>query len=148
MKILDHCEGIDYYDGIDSSGFWVIYNFISKQSYWSSGISSVLLSRALKYSWNFSAYDGENLIAFCRLVTDYATFAYLADVFVLPEYRGRGISKKMIGLILEQEAIPGMRRIILATQDAHGLYEKFGFDKISNPEILMEIYRKAEDLYQ
>ena len=148
MKLIERWEGIDYYEGINSTGFWEIHKFISNHSYWAKGISSVLLARALKHSWNFSVCEGERLVAFSRLVTDYATFAYLADVFVLPDYRGRGIAEKMIGLIVEQEPVPDLRRIILATQDAHGLYEKFGFCKLSDPEIIMEISRKAEDIYK
>lgn len=113
--------------------------------YWSTGIPGELVDRALDHSLCFGLYDGERQIGFARLVTDYATFAYLADVFVLEEYRGRKLGVWMMECVMAHPLIPGLRRIMLATRDAHELYRRFGFEEPQGKR-LMEIGRP--NLYQ
>ena len=100
---------------------------------------------AIKNSLPFGVYKSENLIGFARVVTDYATFAYLGDVFILEEFRGRGLSKWLMETILAHPDLQGFRRWILATRDAHALYEKFGFTALKVPERWME--RTAPNAY-
>ena len=147
LNMLVQREGIDYFEGLND---WVLsqaHDYICNQSYWSPGIPIDLFSLGLKHSWNFSAFEGPRLVAFSRLVTDYATFAYLGDVFVLPEFRGKGISKNLMEIIFSQSRASQLRRIILATKDAHSLYSKYGFQQLENPENIMQIIRSSEDLY-
>ena len=117
----------------------VIHGFISN-SYWAQGMPKALLQKALANSLCFGVFDKDNQqVAFGRLITDKATFAYLADVFVLESHRGLGLSKLMITAILEHPELQGLRRIMLATRDAHGLYTQFGFKAVDTPEMLMQI---------
>ena len=124
----------------------VIHRFLSEDAYWSPGIPRATVERAIKNSFCFGVYlpDGSQ-IGFARLVTDRATFAYLADVFVLPQHRGRGISKRLMEAILAHPELQGLRRWLLATRDAHGLYAQFGFKPLANPSRLME--RHDPDVY-
>lgn len=124
----------------------LIHEFLS-QSYWAKGIPFETQKRALKNSLCVGVLteNGEQ-VAFARLVTDRATFAYLADVFVLEQYRGQGISQWMMEQTMSLEALQGLRRMMLATFDAHGLYEKFGFTPLNNPDIMMEIW--TPDVYE
>lgn len=126
--------------------FEVIHGFISN-SYWAQGISKELLHKALANSLCFGVFDKDNQqVAFGRLITDKATFAYLADVFVLGSHRGLGLSKLMMAAIMEHPELQGLRRIMLATRDAHGLYAQFGFKAVDAPETLMQI--RLENPYQ
>lgn len=104
------------------------------------------LLRAINHSLCFGGYLGGQQVAFARVITDRATFGYLADVFVLPEYRGRGYSKALVAAILDHPELQGLRRLSLATSDAHGLYAGFGFAPPASPGSLMEIYHP--DIYQ
>jgi GNAT superfamily N-acetyltransferase len=96
-------------------------------SYWAAGISRSVVERSLRHSLGFGVYRGDELVGFARVVTDLATFAYLADVFVLDAYRGRGLSKWLMECILEHPDLRDVRRWHLVTRDAQGLYAKFGF---------------------
>lgn len=126
--------------------FEVIHGFISN-SYWAQGISKELLHKALANSLCFGVFDKDNQqVAFGRLITDKATFAYLADVFVLGSHRGLGLSKLMMAAIMEHPELQGLRRIMLATCDAHGLHAQFGFKAVDTPETLMQI--RLENPYQ
>jgi GNAT superfamily N-acetyltransferase len=107
-------------------------------AYWSTGLPIETLKLSMKYSLCFAVLQGDKQIGFARLITDYATFGYLADVYILESFQGKGLSKKMLNKIFKHPKLEGLRRIMLATRDAHGLYEKFGFSKLSNPEIFME----------
>jgi N-acetylglutamate synthase-like GNAT family acetyltransferase len=93
----------------------------------------------------FALVDGKQLLAFCRVVTDQATFANLLDVFVLEPYRGQGLGKKLIDAVMTHPELQGLRRFTLATKDAHSLYQQFGFSELANPDIAMEKYVK--DIY-
>ncbi|GHA02039.1 N-acetyltransferase [Arenicella chitinivorans] len=115
----------------------VIHRFITS-TYWARGISKATMARAVAGSVCFGMTTNHELVAFGRMVTDEATFAYLADVFVLPEHRGRGLSKVMLTQALLLPQLQGLRRMLLATSDAHGLYQKMGFEPLPKPEIFMQ----------
>ena len=116
----------------------VIYKYLTEESYWARERSFQQTVTAIKNSLPFGVYKGENLIGFARVVTDYATFAYLGDVFILKEYRGKGLSKWLMETIIKHPDLQGFRRWVLATKDAHALYEKFGFTALKYPERWME----------
>jgi GNAT superfamily N-acetyltransferase len=115
----------------------VIAGFLAS-SYWARGIPAATVERSLAHSLCFAVLDGDRQVGFARVVSDYATFAYLADVFILPDYRGRGLSSWLMDCIIRHPDLQGLRRWILATRDAHGLYEKFGFTPLKAPERFME----------
>jgi GNAT superfamily N-acetyltransferase len=117
----------------------VIHDYLCGESYWAKGIPRDLLMEAIRGSMCFGVYENEKQIGFARVVTDGATFGYLADVFVLEEYRGKGISKELMRFIMEQPVCKKFRRFMLATKDAHGLYARFGFKALASPERFMEI---------
>lgn len=117
----------------------VIHDYLSKESYWSKGIPLQIVENAIKGSVCFAAYDGGKQIAYARVITDGATFGYLADVFVLEPYRKKGISKNLMQFIMACPELKGLRRFMLATKDAHSLYEKFGFKNLSTPDRFMEL---------
>ena len=123
----------------------LIHGFL-KGSYWSPGVPRAIVERAIRESLCFGVYRGGEQIGFARVVTDKATFAYLADVFILDSHRGQGLSKRLMRFIAGHPDLQGLRRFILATKDAHGLYEQFGFTALNNPSIYMEILRP--DVYQ
>lgn len=108
------------------------------QSYWAEGIPAEVVKRSIENSLCFGVYKQEKQIGFARVVTDFATFAYLADVFILEEERGKGLSKWLMEIILGFPQLQGLRRFILATRDAHGLYEQFGFKPFARPGRWME----------
>jgi GNAT superfamily N-acetyltransferase len=112
------------------------------RSYWSPGISRELVERAIAGSLPFGIFEATKQVGFARVITDRATFAYLADVYILEEYRGRGLSKRLIDAILSHPDLQGLRRFMLVTRDAHELYEKFGFEKV-NPEPPYVMQRRA-----
>lgn len=116
----------------------VIHDFISNQSYWAQGRTIETMQRALDNSLNFGLYKNNQQVGFARVVTDRATFAWIADVFVLPEERGRGLSKWLMEVILTHPELQGFRRWVLATKDAHSLYARFGFIALHRPERWME----------
>ena len=116
----------------------VIYKYLTEESYWAKERSFQQTVTAIKNSLPFGVYKGENLIGFARVVTDYATFAYLGDVFILKEYRGKGLSKWLMGIIINHPDLQGFRRWVLATKDAHALYKKFEFAALRHPERWME----------
>ena len=118
----------------------MIYRFLSEQSSWAVGISRPIVERAIENSLCFGGYLDGRQIAFARVITDFATFANLVDMFVLPEYRGHGYGKQLVGVVLRHPSLQHLRRFMLATNDAQGLYERFGFTTPSNPETLMERY--------
>jgi len=116
----------------------VIHAFLAS-AYWSPGIPREVVAQAVRNSLCFGAYQGQAQVGFARVVTDRTTFAYLADVFVLPEHRGRGLSKRLMRAVRTHPDLQGLRRWLLVTRDAHGLYRQFGFTPIAAPERHMEI---------
>jgi GNAT superfamily N-acetyltransferase len=123
----------------------VIHGFLSR-AYWSVGVPREIVSKALDHSLNFGLFKGEELIGFARVVTDYATFAYVADVFVLEAYRGLGLSKWLMQCVVSHPELQHLRLWTLRTKDAHGLYRQFGFAAPSAPERAME--RFFPDVYK
>lgn len=120
----------------------LIHRFLSTEAYWSPGIPRETVERAIAGSLCFGGYLEEaGQVAFARVVSDGATFAYLADVFVLPAHRGRGYSRRMMDAVMAHPSLQGLRRFMLATSDAHGLYAGYGFAAPSRPDRLMEILR-------
>jgi N-acetylglutamate synthase-like GNAT family acetyltransferase len=118
----------------------LIYRFLSEQSTWAVGISREVVERSIDNSLCFGGFVDGRQVAFARVITDYATFANMVDVFVIPEYRGRGYAKRLVQTIINHPSLQGLRRFMLATSDAHGLYERFGFTAPSKPDTLMERY--------
>lgn len=117
-----------------------IHAFLAS-TYWSPNVPRDVVERAIAGSLCIGVLDAGRQIAFARLVTDRATFAYLADVFVIPGYRGKGISQEMLNRLFAHPDVQGLRRMMLATRDAHGLYEKFGFAPLAVPDRFMERHR-------
>lgn len=115
-----------------------IHNFLTR-SYWAEGISKEIVSRSVDGSFCFGIFDGNEQIGFARMVTDCASFAYLADVFIDENYRGGGLSKWLLETIMSHPDLQGLRRIMMAIRDAHGLYNQFGFIPLNNPERWMQI---------
>jgi N-acetylglutamate synthase-like GNAT family acetyltransferase len=123
----------------------VIHHFLSVDSYWAKGITMEKVKKSIeKSSICFGMYEGDpakgeaKQIGFVRAVTDFVRFAWIMDVFVLPEYRGRGLSKWMMETMVEQSELKDVRKMMLCTYDAHGLYEQYGFQKLDDPEIFMQ----------
>jgi GNAT superfamily N-acetyltransferase len=117
-----------------------IHGFPSR-SYWAEGVPVEVIRRAIEHSLCFGVYDGAQQIGFARVISDYATFAYLADVFILEAWRGRGLSKLLMREIMNHPDLQGLRRFALVTRDAHGLYRQFGFAELAHPERHLEIVR-------
>lgn len=124
----------------------VIHDFISS-SYWAKGIPIKTMEKAINNYLCFGVFaQSGKQVAFARMVTDSATFAYLADVFVSKEHRGKGLSKLLMQVIVAHPDLQGIRRMALATSDAHGLYQQFGFKALSSPESFMELHQP--DVYK
>jgi GNAT superfamily N-acetyltransferase len=118
----------------------VIHGFLGRESYWVPGIHREHVERGIANSLCFGAYEGERQVAFARVVTDGAGFAYLCDVFVLQQARGCGLGKRLMDFVFEHPDLQCIRRFMLATRDAHGLYAQYGFSPLSNPASFMERY--------
>jgi GNAT superfamily N-acetyltransferase len=116
----------------------MIHEYLSSSAYWAMGRPIEVVRRSIENSLPFGVYHGCAQIGFARVVTDYATFAWLADVFLLPEFRGQGLGKWLIGAIVEHPRLFGLGRWILGTKDAHGLYAQYGFRALHAPERFME----------
>ena len=116
------------------------------QSYWSPGVPRAVVERAIEGSLCFGVFHQRKQVGFARVVTDKATFAYLADVFILESHRGKGLSKRLMGVVFAHPDLQGLRRFMLATKDAHGLYKQFGFTELTNPARFMELHRP--DVYK
>lgn len=115
-----------------------IHHFLSQESYWVRGIPFEKVKTAADHSLNFGVYHQDRQIGYARIITDYSRVAYLADVFVIPGYRGQGLSKWLMEQIMGHPDLQGLRRWILHTSDAHGLYEQFGWTAAEKPETYME----------
>jgi GNAT superfamily N-acetyltransferase len=117
-----------------------VHRFLSEQTYWARGIPLAVVQKSIANSLCFGGFLGGAQIAFARVVSDYATFANLVDVFVLPEHRGKGYSKALLTTVFAHPELQGLRRFMLSTSDAHGLYGQFGFAAPKTPQTLMERY--------
>lgn len=143
MEIKEN--GFIYSDDTNLVDADAVHRYLSEESYWAKGIPFELVKTAIQNSLCFGIYKDGKQAGFARWVTDRATFAYLCDVYVEEEFRGQGLSKKLMSLMMFHPDLQGLRRYHLATLDAHGLYAQFGFKSLENPERAMEIVVK--DVY-
>ena len=116
-----------------------IHHYLSKESYWAKNIPMEIVQASIEGSFCFGVYHQNKQIGFARVITDYATFGYLADVFIDKDYRGKGLSKELMKFIMEQKTIKKLRRFMLATLDAHSLYAQFGFESQEGNKRLMGV---------
>lgn len=116
-----------------------IHRFLSQRSYWATDVPMEVVDRSIEHSLCFGLYKAGRQIGFARAVTDLATFAWLADVFIADEERGSGYGKKLMAAIVAHPGLQGLRRVMLGTRDAHTLYEQFGFTGLKYPERFMEM---------
>jgi GNAT superfamily N-acetyltransferase len=116
------------------------------RAYWCENIPREIVERAARNSLCFGLFDGAAQVGLARVVTDYATYAYLCDVYVLESHRGRGLGKWLIECVMAHPQLQGLRRFNLATRDAHGLYAQFGFQPLRQPEVHMEKHKP--DIYK
>ncbi|UPK67464.1 GNAT family N-acetyltransferase [Chitinophaga filiformis] len=127
--------------GKENMDVTMVHRYLSEDSYWAKGISYALVDNSLANSFCVGAFIDGKQIGFGRVITDYYTFGWFADFLVLPAYQGQGVAKKMLAHILAQPWSKRLRRQMLNTSTAHGLYRQFRFKELSNPSYLMEIYR-------
>lgn len=122
-------------DGMDVDA---VHAYLTR-SYWATGISKDLVRKSMGNSLCYAVLKGADLVGFARVITDQSTFAYLVDVFVLEEHRGLGLGVQLMEFVLSDPRLQGLRRFVLATRDAHGLYSRFGFQPLGAPDRFMEI---------
>lgn len=133
MEVYDIKTGVEH---IDTNA---VYTFLNTQSYWAKDIPRETVEEALRHSFCVGVFYGDEQVGFARLITDYTTFAYLADVYVLDAHRGRGLSKMLMRYITDIEWVKGLKSVLLATLDAHALYSQFGFRTPDNLEKFMQL---------
>lgn len=119
----------------------LVHHFLDQLSYWGKGISLQTVKTAIQNSLSFGVYHQQKQVGFARVVTDQATFAYLCDVFIVPDYQRMGLSKWLLQTIRNHPNLQGLRRWSLATADAHSLYKQFGFTALKKPDRWMEIFQ-------
>ena len=120
----------------------LIYRFLTN-SYWAKGIPGKTLERSIENSLCFGVYRKHEQVGFARVISDFATYAYIGDVFVVEKFRGHGLGKLLMRRIMEHPDLQGLRRWSLVTRDAHGLYAQFGFQPVKSPERHMEIHDRS-----
>jgi GNAT superfamily N-acetyltransferase len=143
MEIQD--SGFIFSDDSNLVDVNAVHHYLSTQSYWAKGIPFATVQKSIANSLCFGVYKVGEQIGFARWVTDKATFAYLCDVYIKEDFRGLGLSKKLMSLMMFHPDLQGLRTYCLATLDAHGLYAQFGFKPVVNPDKLMEI--RIQDIY-
>lgn len=124
----------------------VVHSYLSNDSYWAEGIPIETVQRSIDNSLCFGVYFEKHQVGFARIISDFTTFAYLADVFVLPAHRGKGLSKWLMEVIMKHPDLQGLRRFLLTTMDAHELYRQYGFTEYPQPERMMT--RNVPDIYK
>jgi GNAT superfamily N-acetyltransferase len=117
-----------------------VHEYLSKESYWAQNIPVDVVTRSIENSISYGVYHSGKQVGFARVVTDKATFAYLADVFIIESYRGKGLSRMLLECIHAHPDVQGLRRWMLGTRDAHGLYTKFGWTPIPYPDRFMQLH--------
>jgi GNAT superfamily N-acetyltransferase len=143
MEIIDN--GFIYSDDTNLVDINAVHHYLSVESYWAKGIPLEVVKRSIANSLCFGIYKDGKQVGFARWVTDRATFAYLCDVYVATDFRGQGLSKKLMSLMMFHPDLQGLRVYQLGTLDAHGLYAQFGFKASAFPERRMEII--VSDIY-
>lgn len=138
-------EGFIFSDDSNLVDIKAVHHYLSTQSYWAKEIPLAIVQKSIANSLCFGVYHTNKQIGFARWVTDKSTFAYLCDVYIEADFRGLGLSKKLMSLMMFHPDLQGLRTYCLATLDAHSLYEQFGFKAVSMPEKLMEI--RINDIY-
>ena len=123
----------------------LIYQFLTN-CYWAEGVPRDIVERSIENSLCFGVFVQDRQVGFARVVTDYATYAYIGDVFIVDSHRGQGLSKRLMKAISEHPQLQGLRRWSLVTRDAHGLYQQFGFTALADPEKYMELHNP--DVYK
>lgn len=126
----------------------VIHQYLSEESYWAQNIPLEIVRRSIKNSLCFGLYFQNNQIGFARVITDKATFAYLADVFILPTHRGKGLSKWLLQTIHAQKKLQNLRRWMLGTKDAHALYAQFGWEPLPEEMVPRFMQLPSRDVYK
>ena len=140
-------DGFEADDSVERVDVDVVHGFLST-SYWAAGIPREVVARSIEGSLNLGVYAADGaMVAFARMVTDRATFAWLADVFVLESHRGHGLGRFVVSTLLEHPELKGVRRVMLATADAHELYRSYGFAEFADPTRMMVIQRDPAELY-
>ena len=141
MKIIGHSFG-DFLITTDKTKLDIvaIHDFLSKYSGWSDNIPFERVQTSIDNSLNFGLFHKNNQIGFARVISDFSTIAYLGDIYVLDDYRGQGLSKKLMDIVMAHPNLQGLRRWILLTSTADWLYEKYGFTKLPKPELYMELF--------
>ena len=141
MEVIEHTFG-EYLISTDKTRLDIvaIHDFLSKHSGWSDHIPYDRVKTSIDHSLNFGLFYKDKQIGFARIISDFSTIAYLGDIYVLDEYRGRGLSKKLMDVVMSHPNLQGLRRWILLTSTADWLYEKYGFTEVPNPEVYMELY--------
>ena len=131
----------NYFFTTDKTRLDVVYihHFLSQESYWAKNIPIDIVKTSIEGSLCFGVYENNKQVGFARVITDYATFGYLADVFIDKNYRGKGLSKELMKFIMEQDVVKKLRRFMLATLDAHSLYAQFGFESQEGNKRLMGV---------
>ena len=140
--MIEHYERLGYSitNDVDAMDIDAIHAFLSR-SYWAPGVPREVVERSLRGALCFGLFKDGAQVGLARVITDRATFAYLSDVYVLEEHRGQGLARWLVGVILAHPELQGLRRFVLATKDAHGLYEKLGFVPLAQPEMFLEIFQ-------
>ncbi|MDR6844616.1 GNAT family N-acetyltransferase [Flavobacterium granuli] len=141
MEIIEHSFE-DFFITTDKTKLDIIaiHEFLSKHSGWSDNIPFDRVKTAIDNSLNFGLFHNDKQIGFARVISDYSTIAYLGDIYVLENYRGRGLSKILMKIVMQHPNLQGLRRWILLTSTADWLYEKYGFNKLPKPELYMELF--------
>jgi N-acetylglutamate synthase-like GNAT family acetyltransferase len=141
MKVIEHSFG-DFFISTDKHKLDVVavHSFLSKHSGWSDDIPFEKVKTSIENSLNFGLFHKDEQVGFARVISDYSTIAYLGDIYILDNYRGRGLSKKLMEAVMGHPCLQGLRRWILLTSTADWLYEKYGFVKLPNPELYMELF--------
>jgi len=141
MQIITATKG-DYLITTDKEKLDVpfIHHFLSKEAYWSKDIPLDTVQRSIQNSLNFGVYHHDKQVGYARIISDYATVAYLGDVFIIPDHRGKGLSKWLVEQVMAHPDLRGLRRWILLTRDAHELYRQYGWQSIASPDKWMEVH--------
>jgi GNAT superfamily N-acetyltransferase len=145
--LIVYDDGYEIDDGARRLDVDAIHAFLARDAYWSPGIPRDVVDRAIAGSLNFGLYRDGSQVGFARVISDKATFAWLADVYVLPDHRGHGLGHRLVQAALNHPDLQGLRRIALVTSDAHRVYADCGFTPLSDAERWMNIATPAADLY-